>query len=388
MKKLILMTCLLTLSANLMADCRPLLSQGDKAQQKLSLAIYGAYIYKGNSTVGSAFEDLSKKVNRQLDKDITTPELAEAVLQTNMAKKFCTSANIRAYAKSLAQEITAHPEILKAKVIVPYSVVENTDTDLVQGMFPNLYKKRDAPILNIGLVYYGSYYQAADLERIQELLEKRWNISTDQALKLKTVFKSVIPFKNNLLNFPDYSQKEVTDPERLQRLWYYDNVGAGILEEVYKQVKSSEELKGDLANIDALVIVTGAQFEALGFASGRIAATENPMEIAWGVPGGGRVEFVSDERVVDELIHEIGHTLFLDHTATHCSELDYKEAQACCAQSPSRNDVMSYCRDRSKVDQNFFNKFEACSLRTIKNKIVPALLSGGSWSIKDREKCE
>lgn len=387
MKSHFLLTFLLILSAQVLADCRPTLSLGDKSQKKLSSAIYGAYIFKANSNIESVFNELRNKVNRQLDNVISDLQLAEAVLQTNTAKKFCNSKNIKDYAKSLALEIGAHPEIIKPRIIVLIAAVENNETDLVRGMFPRLYKKRDAPILNIGLVYYGSYYNEADLERVQAILEKRWNISTEQSLTLNIVFKSLIPFKNNILDFPEYRQNYVTDSKRLQRLWYYDNVGAKILEEVYLQVKGSQELKGNLSNIDALVIVTGAQFDALGFASGRIAVTENPMEIAWGLQDGGRVEFVTNERVVDELIHEIGHTLSLDHTATQCSGLGYKESLACCAESPSRNDVMSYCRDRSKVEGEKFNKFEACNLRIIKNKIVPALLSGGAWNIQEREIC-
>jgi hypothetical protein len=388
MKNLFFITCLLTLSAHVLADCRPTLLQGNRLQKKLSAAIYGAYIFQVNANQGDEFRELNNKVNDLFDKPLTPVLIAEAIIQTNKAKKFCDSVSIKEYANSLAAEIDAHPEIVKPKVIVPPYSFDNTDVDLVRGMMPKFYKKRSAPILNIGLIYYGDYYQASDLARVQALLEKRWNISTDQALTLNTVFQSVIPFKHNILNYPDYTQAHVTDPERLQRLWYYDNVGSRILEEVYLQVKASDEIKGNLANIDALVIVTGAQFDALGFASGRVAVTENPMEIAWGLPGGGSVELVTDERVVDELIHEIGHTLFLDHTANQCNGLDYRAAQACCALSPSRDDVMSYCRNRAKVDENFFNKFEACNLNIIKNKIVPAMLSGGAWAIEGREKCE
>ncbi len=266
---------------------------------------------------------------------------------------------------------------------------QEKDRTLADGMNPMFYKKRTTPILNIALVYYGDFYNEADLARVQTMLEERFFASTDQALKLNIMVSAIIPFKNNILDFPDYRQDYVTDITRLQRLWYYDNVGAKILTEVYEQAKLHPEIKLQLNDLDALAIITGAQFDGLGFASGRVAVTENPMEIAWGLPDGGLVEFITDARVVDELTHEIGHAMFLDHAASHCSlpGMSYQESMACCALSPAKNDVMSYCRDRNSVNENHFYKYEACNLRIIREKIIPAMLSGGAWNVANREKC-
>lgn len=161
------------------------------------------------------------------------------------------------------------------------------------------------------------------------------------------------------------------------------------MNEVYQQVRKTPALKNDLKNIDALLIVTGAQFDALGFADARVAVTEDPMEIAWALPDGGLVEYVTDERVVDELIHEVGHVMFLDHASSQCykSGMSNAESAACCSESPAKNDVMSYCRKRSLVNAEHFYGFESCNLKTIKEKIVPAMLKGGAWRIKNREKC-
>jgi len=262
------------------------------------------------------------------------------------------------------------------------------DDSLASGMMPKFYRKRAQPILNIGLVYYGDYYKLSDLERVQKLFEKRFLAATGGTLSINTVVKAVIPFKHKIENYPDYRQEHVTELERLQRLWYYDNVGINILNEVYQQSKATPEI--DLDQLDALVVITGAQFEALGFASGRVAVTENPMEIAWGLPDGGRVELVTDARVVDELIHEVGHTLYLNHATEQCHEagMSYAEQQACCAKSPSKDDAMSYCRQREKVNENFFYGFRDCNRRIIKERIIPAMLSGGQWSIENREVCE
>jgi hypothetical protein len=255
--------------------------------------------------------------------------------------------------------------------------------DLSQTMMPKTYIKRSKPILNVALVYYGDFYAESDLERVEKLYRDRFFLATDKTISINVVWKKILPFKYQLIDFPDYRQDYVTDPIRLQRLWYYDNVGMGIMKEVYEQLSSK------LKELDALVIITGAQFDGLGFASGRVAVTENPMEIAWGLENGGRAEIQTDARVIDELIHETGHVLFLDHTSNQCQKpgMTYKETLECCAVSPAKNDVMSYCRDRNSVNETKFFGFEECNLKIIKNKIVPAMLSGGTWNIANRDVC-
>ncbi len=262
-------------------------------------------------------------------------------------------------------------------------------TNLAINIDPARYIKRSEAVVNIALVYYGDYYKMEDLNRIETLLEERFFKATGSVLAVKTKAKALIPFQHKIENYPDYSLPNVTDPERLQRLWYYDNVGAKVLKNIWELIRKDESYGIDLKNLDALLIVSGAQFDALGFANGRVGITENPMEIAWGLPGGGRVDFVSDAKVVDELIHELGHVLFMDHASTQCQnpKLSYEEKQQCCEVSPSKNDVMSYCRKRNLVNENFFYGFGDCMRRNIKFKVVPALLSGGNTKILNREKC-
>lgn len=109
-----------------------------------------------------------------------------------------------------------------------------------------------------------------------------------------------------------------------------------------------------------------------------VTSTEQPLKIAFGLPDGGRTDIVSDYQIVDELIHELGHNMFLGHSSSQCQKpgMTFAEKQKCCEQSPNKNDVMSYCRDRNAVDENLMFKFEACNLRMIKEKIVPAMLNG------------
>lgn len=273
--------------------------------------------------------------------------------------------------------------------IQPKTPADPRIDSLTVNMSPRYYQKRSSPVLNIGMIYYGDYYTEEEFARVQELLEKRFELATNSLLKLNVIFSAILPFKQKIANFPDYKQDHVTDIERLQRLWYYDNMGMKVVSEIYNEAKSHNLYGKDFAKIDALAVVTGAQFDGLGFASGRIAITENPMEIAWGLEGGGRVELQSDAKVVDELIHELGHTLHIGHAADQCFKpgMSYQDTQACCEVSPNKNDVQSYCRKRAEVDENFFYGFEACNLKNIEEIVIPAMLSGSNWD-QQMTKCE
>jgi hypothetical protein len=283
----------------------------------------------------------------------------------------------------------------------PEVKITPSSDSLEVNTMPKFYKKRTSPVLNIGLVYYGEYYTDEDFAKVQELLEHRFEQATNGILKLNVIFRAILPFEHQIQNYPDYKKEAViqrepelitepiTDMDKLQRIWYYDNKNMSVVNEIYKNAKSHNLYGKDFSKIDALAVVTGAQFEGLGFASGRVAVTENPMEIAWGLSS-GRTEFLSDAKVVDELIHELGHTLYLGHAADQCFDegISYEQTQACCAASENKNDVLSYCRQRNLVDENLFYGFEACNLKTIKEKVIPAMLSGGEWALKDVAKCE
>ncbi len=259
---------------------------------------------------------------------------------------------------------------------------------LADGMKPKRYMKRSKPILNVALVYYGSEWSLDDIKRIAPLLKERYDKSTNGLVKLNISQMGALPYKHDISLYPDYQYNNITDKERLQRMWYYDNVGGKIINEVYEEVEKSQ-IGQHYKKLDALLVISGAQYEALGFANGRVAITEQPREIAWGLPDGGRTEIVSDQNLVDELIHELGHIMFLGHTSTKCMkpELSLSERQECCDQSPNKNDVMSYCRDRRAVDTNFFYGFEACNLEMLEKLVVPAMLKGKKWNVSGRLKC-
>jgi hypothetical protein len=270
---------------------------------------------------------------------------------------------------------------------------------IAKNIRPECWQERDEAVINVALVYYGDdSMKVSDLDRIEPILKERFLKATDHALRINVVAKKILPFKQQMPK--GFTYNNITDKKRLQRIWYYENIGAKVITEVYEEYIASEDID-TVHKLDSVLTITSAQFNALGFATGRMSVTEYPSEVAFGAKGGGRVDYPSDFTLVDELIHELGHNMFLGHTSTPClvqkvqermgittitTEL-LQEVSRCCADSPSGNDVMSYCRKRADVSEDFMHGFESCNLDMIKNKIIPNMLSGGTWLTKDRSRC-
>lgn len=257
---------------------------------------------------------------------------------------------------------------------------------LAYTMKPMCYHKRTNPVLKVALVHYGNTMKMKDLDRVSSILKERFLKATGRAVELDIIEKMVLPFKHKLPE--DFKFNGITDKDRLHRIWYYENVGSKVMSEVYYEYRTASTWKV-LNQLDAILTITGAQFDGLGFASGRISVTEYPREIAWGLEDQGRVEYPSDYVLVDELIHELGHNMFLGHSSSQCQKpgLTLAESTKCCASSENKNDVLSYCRKRAKVSEEIMYGFEACNRDMIKNKIVPAMLKGAKWNIENRTKC-
>lgn len=285
---------------------------------------------------------------------------------------------------------------------------------LEKTLRPMCYHKREKPILKAALMYYGASMGMEDLDRIEVILIERFRQATGGSVEVEIVDKKVLPFGRALP--ADYTNGNITDRNRLHRLWYYDNVNARITDEVYEEYKKVAD-KTTLQSLDAILTITGAQFQGLGFANGRASVTEYPQEVAWNNENGGTTNYLSDYSLVDELIHELGHNMFLDHTSNQCQKIrvptqtmqycnkpdispEEKEQcrqlsmmylrrrQECCDNSPSKNDVMSYCRKRGEVSQDIMYGFSECSRGVINDLVVPSMLSGGAWNVAGRPSCK
>lgn len=254
---------------------------------------------------------------------------------------------------------------------------------LKDGISSDCYFRRDEAKLRVSIIYYGSnYWSESDLVRFGEVFQDKFKTATSGELEIEIVSSKVMPFVHKMPH--NYVYNNISDLDRLHRIWYWENFGTGIGMEVHKIYRNSVS-KEELENIDLLLVVTGAQSNGNGFAAGRIVVVEQPREVAWGAQGGGRSENLSDEELSDIMIHEVGHAIGIGHAAEHCTEtnLSVNDRLACCAQAPSGNDVMSYCRNRRAP-----NVFESCTLNIIKTKIKPRILNGGKRRILEEIHCK
>lgn len=253
------------------------------------------------------------------------------------------------------------------------------------------YQKRSEAVVRIALVQYGKMMNRTDLVRAGEVLKTRFFQATQKLIRLEIIDYQVIPLRvsselpSPLKRLPSGGEGQ-RSLDRLIRLWYYENIGFNAINEVrqdYIKRVSSDVLR----NLDAIAVASEPQFPGLGLQSGRVVITEQPMEIAWASSDGGTSEVQSDERLSDEWIHEIGHFLGLDHAASKCMDLPLAENRKCCAASPNRDDVMSYCRNRDQVTKKEMFGFKDCNLKHLREKTIPSLLSGGAPAFQT-ESCD
>ena len=65
------------------------------------------------------------------------------------------------------------------------------DDSLSRRINPRFYKKRNSAVLNVPMIYDESYYTEADLERVQKLLEKRFELATSSMIKMNTIVRAI-----------------------------------------------------------------------------------------------------------------------------------------------------------------------------------------------------
>ncbi len=126
-----------------------------------------------------------------------------------------------------------------------------------------------------------------DLNRVGDMLKRRFSIATDGSVRLNILFTKTLDFRHKIEDYPEYKNGKITDKERLESLWYYDHLGGHVLPEAYYEFKSTPEGKKIFKDIDAMLLITGAQFESLAFQIGKIAAIEQPREAGWSNQDGG-----------------------------------------------------------------------------------------------------
>lgn len=257
--------------------------------------------------------------------------------------------------------------------------------DISKVYDPDCFNPRTSPAVKVFLVQYGKAGSTlAELQRIGALLKTRFEESLKHSIEIDFSGFAVVPLKQEVrdLTFV-HSEIGGTDEamkstERMTRLWYYYNKD---INQIATEIHGEMLLQGfapTMSGSDAILVLSEPQFEGLGYATGAFGLTEQPSEIAWSTSDGGLTDRANDPKVVDELLHELGHVLGLNHAATQCQDGSYPGTIAeCCAKSPSGQDVMSYCRSRRKVSDTFFYGYTKCTQEYLMNVTRQNMLSGG-----------
>lgn len=268
--------------------------------------------------------------------------------------------------------------------------------DLSRSAVPDSFCARSNAVLNLLIVRYGAPLPETSLQTIATTLQIRFHAATRGKLSLRVARILQLPLKSMNRDLSQIRARiggtdpNTRTPERLERLWsHYQGPNYSLPDEIRNEM-IARGYSDALTDADFVAALSAAQFEDLSYQSGGFILSEYPREIAWGLANGGWTHIPSSEQVVDEWIHEIGHGLGLDHASYACSrievrldpphanEADLRAIQACCAASPARNDVMSYCRNREKVFTQHAHAFTDCTLGFLESTAIPLLLAGGA----------
>ncbi len=268
-------------------------------------------------------------------------------------------------------------------LILPVLSFSGVNCSLINKLNPDCFQKRVEARLNIALLYYGEQMIEEELQDIGDRLKEEFKKSTRNLISLNVKDIKRISFEDKLPK--NFQIPGVHDEEDLMNLWHHGFYRGNLISKVYEVYKKRVSQK-KLKEIDAIVVITSAQFEDLALSYGRLAVIEYPTYGRWGHPGEMVIFYPSQTMLVDTLIHEVGHILGLKHSSEECFDLETEEQRAqCCAEDPNSEGVMSHCRNRYSPE--VVHEFSQCQIENIEKSILPSLLKGKKHQALFREKC-
>lgn len=241
------------------------------------------------------------------------------------------------------------------------------------------------------LVYFGSSKSATEIDEISRYVVGAFSDATTGIIDMEIADSCILSFPPEDRSH-DYStvhdKLPLIEAQDLPRLWYY-----------YHRHRLFVDVKAHLDNIgfeqdnyDMIFVLSEAQFEGTGF---YLPSTlDKPSIWVEAISLGNWSNGVSYSKnihsqafIVDETIHETGHFMGLAHSCAYCYE-GIIDAE-CCELCENKNDVMSYCRQRSTPEsQEFYSVYAPCNLAYIEHEFFPSFMMNREGATTYQNVCD
>lgn len=215
-------------------------------------------------------------------------------------------------------------------------------------------KEKVPPIINAFLVYWGDFYGNDEVEDKINYFEEYFNKKTGGNVILKIDYGGnfALPEEDAVHDYSSIAKQFNLELEDAKNIWYYyhPSLVNNDIENVLKKSNYNNQV------YDLAIIFTDINFQYAGqiykyypFLILKSSLYKNYETSSL------KKEIISDAVLSDTSAHELGHFMGLTHACSMvpCSDCAYP------------NDIMSYCREKGSVNNEFFS----CSISNIQSYI-------------------